>query len=396
MNKKILLLVLGSTFLLSGCRFNIGLPNRTNDAPAPTTVPLPQTGKSSPGSLAAPEKPVTLPPGFQINVYASGLDGPRMMAIGPDGQLYVAERGADRVIRLPDADGNGQADAVQVVYGDLNEPNSVAFAPDGSLYVSETERVLRLSQPDGQGAFQKAEAVINSLPKGGHSTRTLLFSPDGSALYVSIGSSCNACEEDDPQRGVVMRYRPDGTGEGEIFARGLRNPVGITFRPGSDELWATDNGRDLMGDDLPPEVVWKLEEGQNYGWPYCHAGRVIDPDLGKADSCNGIPKPQVEITAHSAPLGLAFYTGQQFPAEYQGGLFVALHGSWNRSTPTGYKVVFMPYQDGKLGTVQDFATGWLDGQDVWGRPVDPVVAPDGSLLVSDDQGGTIYRIFYQP
>lgn len=262
MNKRITVLVFGLVLLLSGCRFNLGLPNRTNDIPAPTALPL--TGKPDLGrlgSLAAPERPIALTPGFLINVFASGLDGPRMMTIGPDGQLYVAERGANRVIRLPDTDSDGQADTVQVVYSNLNEPSSVAFAPDGSLYVSETERILRLSQPDGQGAFQKVEPVIETLPEGGHSTRTLLFSPDGSTLYVSIGSSCNACVEDDPRRGAVVRYSPDGIGAGEIYARGLRNAVDITFRPGTDEIWATDNGRDLMGDDVPPEVVWKLEEG---------------------------------------------------------------------------------------------------------------------------------------
>jgi glucose/arabinose dehydrogenase len=316
-----------------------------------------------------------------------------MMAIGPDGVLYVAERGADRIVRLPDLDGNGSADPIQIVADGLNAPSSLAFHPDGSLYVGETPRILRLSQPDAQGVFQERQVIIRGLPVGGHHTRTVLFSPDGKYLFVSVGSSCNVCDEEDPRRAAILRYNLDGSGE-EIYARGLRNAVGITFRPGAQELWATNNGRDMLGDDQPPETVNRVEQGDDFGWPRCHAGRIIDPEFGGTQGCQGVVPPAVEIQAHSAPLGLAFYTGTQFPEEFHGDLFVALHGSWNRSVPTGYKVVRIPFNGDKPGPVQDFAVGWLVNGAAWGRPVDVISAPDGSLFISDDSGGIIYHIVY--
>lgn len=197
----------------------------------------------------------------------------------------------------------------------------------------------------------------------------------------------------DDRRAAIIRYRPDGSSE-QIFARGLRNAVGLTFRPGTDELWTTNNGRDGLGDDQPPDTIQHVTLGDDFGWPRCHAGRISDPDYGDANACQGVVPPGIELQAHSAPLGLTFYQGSQFPNEYQGGLFAAYHGSWNRSTPTGYKIVFIPFQDGKPGPVQDFAVGWLEGGISWGRPVDVVVTPDGSLLVSDDSSGIIYSIIY--
>ncbi len=190
-----------------------------------------------------------------------------------------------------------------------------------------------------------------------------------------------------------MRYDPNGGG-GQVFASGIRNAVGITFRPGTDELWATVNGRDYMGEDQPPDTIILAQQGQNYGWPRCQAGNIIDPQFGGPGACQGVAQPAVRLQAHSAPLGLAFYTGAQFPVQYRGGLFVAYHGSWNRTVPTGYKLVFIPFQDGKPGPVQDFATGWLANGSDWGRPVDVINAPDGSLFVSDDAAGLIYRIIY--
>jgi glucose/arabinose dehydrogenase len=242
--------------------------------------------------------------------------------------------------------------------------------------------------------FQKREVIVGGLPDGGHSTRTVLFGPDWSTLFVSIGSSCNVCVEEDERRATIVRYDPDGSGE-EVYARGLRNAVGITFRPGTDELWATNNGRDWLGDDLPPETIYVIQGEDDAGWPTCHSGRIVDPDFGGPNACDGILAPVVEMQAHSAPLGLAFYEGQQFPDEYHGDLFVAFHGSWNRATPTGYKVVRIPVRNGAPGPVHDFATGWLreDGSN-WGRPVDVITATDGSLFVSDDSTGVIYRIYY--
>jgi glucose/arabinose dehydrogenase len=317
-----------------------------------------------------------------------------MMAAGPDHQVYVAERGAGRILRLPDADRDGVADRVEVAADGLDRPSSIAFYRDGSLIVGETRRVLRLRDPDGDGSFQEQETIIDGLPSGGHNTRTVLFSPDWEHLFVSVGSSCNVCLEADERRATIMRYRPDGS-EAQVYAKGLRNAVGITFRPGSDELWATNNGRDWLGDDQPPETVYVLDQGDDAGWPHCHSGRIVDPDYGGPGACEGVEEPVIEMQAHSAPLGVTFYTGEQFAETYRGDLFVAFHGSWNRAEPTGYKVVHVPLDNGKPGPVRDFAAGWLreDGSQ-WGRPVDVLSGPDGSLLVSDDGAGLVYRIFY--
>ena len=390
-------LVILATFTLSlvGCTLRIGGPSLLSDSPAPTTIPLRRTAEalSLPG-IVPPPNPIALPPGFGISLYADGIRSPRMLAIGPDGELYAAERGAGRVIRMPDRDGDGQADGVEVVADGLESPSSLAFYQDGSLYVAETTRILRLSEGDAQGRLIDPQVVVGDLPGGGHSTRTVLFSPDGVSMFVSVGSSCNVCAESDPRRAAILRYNPDGSGM-EIFSFGLRNAVGITFRPGTDELWATNNGRDILGDDLPPETINLVRQGDDFGWPRCHAGRIVDPDFGEAGACAGAALPEVEMQAHSAPLGLAFYAGVQFPPEFHGDLFVAFHGSWNRSVPTGYKVVRIPMQDGRPGPVEDFAVGWLkaDGN-AWGRPVDVITGADGSLFVSDDDGGRIWRIFY--
>jgi glucose/arabinose dehydrogenase len=217
-------------------------------------------------------------------------------------------------------------------------------------------------------------------------------------MVLSIGSTCNVCQEEDPRRAAIVVYDgPGGTGEG-IFAKGLRNAVGLALHPGTGDLWATNNGRDLMGDDIPPETVYIVREGGDYGWPRCHSGDVPDPEYGGPGACDDVVQPVVQMQAHSAPLGLVFYTGSAFPPDYHGDLFIAFHGSWNRSVPTGYKVVRLPLDEGlPSGPVEDFATGWLD-QDTYlasGRPVGLAVGPDGALYVSDDKGGFIYRIIYQ-
>lgn len=422
MNKNLhplLILTLLAVLILPGCRlFSLispgleaspaptALPLPTTDAvpptPSPTDPPLPPTRTPEtvhsevilPTRVMEPQHPLRLPPGFGVSLYAGGLQEPRMLTLGPDGQIYAVERGGGRIIRLPDRDGDGVSDRVETAAENLDRPSGLAFHPDGSLYAAETTRVYRLKDPDGDGFYQERELIIDQLPSGGHSTRTLLFSPDGDYLYVSIGSSCNICREEDYRRATIMRYRPDGTGE-EIFADGLRNAVGITFRPGTQELWATNNGRDWLGDNQPPETVYLLEKGADAGWPWCHAGRIIDPDYGEPGNCQGKLDPVIEMQAHSAPLGLAFYQGDQFPPAYRGDLLIAFHGSWNRSIPTGYKIVRVPFENGEPGPVEDFLTGWLleDGSS-WGRPVDVITGPDGSLLISDDAGGAVFRVFY--
>ena len=299
-------------------------------------------------------------------------------------------------MRLPDRNHDGVSDGTEVVAQGFNQPSSLAFFKDGTLYISTPTQVIHLSQPDANGVFQKRDVVIDGLsgPQD-HFTRTLVFSPDWTALFIQIGSSCNVCAESDQRRATIMRFNVDGS-SGAVYAKGLRNAVGIVFRPGTNELWATNNGTDNLGDDRPPDTVQIVQQGQDYGWPRCHAGTIVDPQFGGANGCNGVARPLINIQAHSAALGLTFYGGTQFPAEYRGDLFVALHGSIFRSTPTGYKVVRVHMNNGQpAGDVQDFATGWLVGSRAWGRPVDLVTGTDGSLFVSDDSGGDIYRIFYK-
>jgi glucose/arabinose dehydrogenase len=317
--------------------------------------------------VASPAGQIDLPSGFGISVFAGGLDTPRNMAIGPDGQLYVAERGAGRIIRLPDINHDGLSDRLQVVAVGFDSPSSLAFYKDGSLYISTPTQVFRLSQPDADGVFQKRDLVIDGLPgRQDHFTRTLLFGPDWASLFVQVGSSCNVCNESDPRRAAIMRFNADGSGA-EIYARGLRNAVGITFRPGTDELWATNNGSDNLGDNRPPDTIQIVQRGQDYGWPRCHAGNIPDPQFGGPGACSGVAKPLINLQAHSAALGLTFYTGHQFPADYRGDLFVALHGSIYRSVPTGYKVVRIHFTNGQPGQAQDFASGWLaQAGRVWG------------------------------
>jgi glucose/arabinose dehydrogenase len=413
--KLILPIIIILSILLSGCGIMNIFHKNVEYTPAPTSIPLPtrETEESSsatpidapestdqpateqsPRVIVPPQENIALPDGFGISVFQSGLSGPRMMAVGPDNQLYVAERGNGRIIRLPDRDQDGVSDGIEVVAEDLLEPSSLAFYEDGSIYIGETTRVVRVSDPDGDGYFQERQIIIAGIPAGGHTTRTVIFSPDYKHLYVSIGSSCNVCEERDQRRASVVRYKPDGSDEYH-YATGLRNAVGLAYHPKDDRLYASNNGRDWLGDDLPPETIYALYTEINAGWPECHAGRIIDPDFGNADSCEGVQSPKAEIQAHSAPLGITFYTGDQFPEEYKNNIFVALHGSWNRTEPVGYSVVRIKQQGGGLWPVIDFATGWLreDGSN-WGRPVDLVNAPDGGLFMSDDGEGNIYYIFY--
>ena len=336
--------------------------------------------------------PLHLPPGFTAEVYASEMSAPRFLTFGPDGVLYVAESAAGRVTALPMDRATGKAARHVTVASGLQHPTSLAFMGN-ILYVGETSRVTRMTIGSDMSASGQ-QRIITDLPNSGiHITRTVLIGPDG-MLYVSIGSSCNVCDESDPHRASVWQYHPDGSG-GRQYAHGLRNAVGMAVNPVTHEIWVTNNGRDLMGDNTPPDTIYSLQQGANYGWPRCHAGNIIDPDMGEPGDCNGVAQPLAKIQAHSAPLGLAFYTASAFPARYHG-LFVAFHGSWNRSAPTGYKVVFIPLDSAGhvAGPPQDFATGWLRDGSTSGRPVGLAVGPDGALYVSDDAAGLIYRISY--
>ena len=338
---------------------------------------------------------VTVPDGFEVTVFATGLQGPRFMTVAPDGTLTVAERLADRIVRLPDADGDGVADELVVMADEIPRPHSVVYHQD-AWFVGVTSGIIRLEDAAGTGVINGRSQIIDDYPtSGSHSTRTVEFLPDG-RMVVSIGSSCNVCDEEDPRRAGIVIYDSAQAENERLLATGLRNAVGLAIQPGTGLLWASNNGRDLMGDDTPPETIYQVVDGGDYGWPRCHSGRIIDPDMGQPGDCEGVLAPVVEMQAHSAPLGLTFYDADLFPAEYQGDLFIAFHGSWNRSEPTGYKVVRLDFENGEpvANEVVDFAVGWLDQEtdEAAGRPVDVVVGADGALYVSDDKGGIIYRI----
>lgn len=380
-----------------------------NVAPAPTPIPATPTptatglrsvelrvpDKLKTDRLAQPRQ-VALPAGFQLSAFAKGLSGPRFMALGPNNTVYVTGISGGVVYAMHDR--GGVADDVQTWTSGLRGPHGVAVH-DGYLYVGEEHQVVRFKLgPNGERAGA-AETVVPNLPAGaGHRTRTVGFGPDG-RLYVAIGSSCNVCDEKDERRAAISVYNGDGSA-GRVFARGLRNAVGFVFRPGTAQLWATNNGRDYLGDELPPETLYLVTDGMNAGWPRCNPIGQPDPQFGSPTSCQGVDPPAVTMAAHQAPLGLRFYDGRMFPEQYRGDLFVALHGSWNRTSPTGYKVVRVPFRGGTTpGPVEDFLTGFLpaDGTrgGVWARPVDVLVAPDGALLLTDDDGGAIFRISYQ-
>ncbi len=331
------------------------------------------------------------PPGFKVSVFASGLDGPRFMAVGPDGFIYVTLPRAGKVVVLPDRDHDNAADDRVVFAEGLDSPHGIAFR-GGDLIIAETGGLVLLRDTDGDLKADYKKVISRDIPSGGgHWTRTVAIGPDN-RLYVSVGSSCNVCLEKDRRRAAVLRFEPDG-GKGAVYASGLRNSVGIAFHPLTGELWGVDNGRDWLGDDLPPEELNRITEGADFGWPFCYGERVPDPEYGTVERCAGTVPPMVEMQAHSAPLGLAFGHGLDFPAPYKDVLYIAFHGSWNRSRPTGYKLIGIPFADGRpSGEPFDFITGWLKWGGARGRPVAPLVGPDHALYLSDDKAGAVYRI----
>ena len=349
---------------------------------------------------------IQLPPGFKIDVYAENLgssslsfpgpnSAPRMMLLKDD-VLYVSLTRQGKVVALPDHNSDNKADETIVFIDNLNNPHGLDFY-DGWFYIAEENRVIRIKDRnnDQLADRESLEVIIDDLPTGGHFTRSIRI--HNNSLYLSIGSSCNVCIEQDERRAAISRCNLDGT-DCEVFARGLRNSVGFVFHPITGEMYATDNGRDLLGDDLPPDEINLVKEGNNYGWPICYGQNIHDTQFDKnvyiRNPCEQpFEMPSlVDLQAHSAPLGLTFYFGDSFPEEYRGDLFVAFHGSWNRKEPTGYKIVTIDMNDLE---VKDFATGWLKGGNVLGRPVDIITNDEGGLFVSDDNAGKIYRIYYQ-
>jgi glucose/arabinose dehydrogenase len=328
-------------------------------------------------------------PGYTVSVVAAGLGGPRFMAFDDQNNLVVGAAGEGVVYRFPFAE--GQLGEPEVLLSGLQQPASVAFftTDEGDyLYVGEIHQVSRFRY-DPAGSVGTQEVVIPGLPTGGHRTRTVAFGPD-EMLYLAVGSSCNICFEEEPIRATISQANPDGS-DLEIIATGLRNPVGLDFQPGTDLLWATVNERDNQGNEIPPDLVTIVEEGGDYGWPAC-----LPPDATPQESgadCSGVTPPTIGIQAHSAPLGLAFLDGEGIPDDLQGDLIVVQHGSWNREPPAAPKLLLIDFEDGIPFAARDFATGWQDASyERWGRPAGVVVAPDGSLIVSDDENGLLYRI----
>lgn len=387
-----IILLLLTLILLTGCNGNSG------QEPAPTSIPLanPQSGITDADiTIIPPLHPISMPEGFGITVFADGLQGPRMMAFGPDQQLYVTEPETGRVITLPDLDRDGIADGIEVVAENLLEPTGIAFYEDGSLYVAETTRVLRLGDSDGDGYYQDQEILVAGISAGGHTNRSIIFSPNWKLLYVAIGSSCNVCEEHDIRRASVMQFNADGS-DGRVFSIGLRNIFGLAFYPDQDLLLVAVSEREGMADGLPPETLYAIYQDADGGWPFCHAGRITDPEFGNKDSCNeDLLKTIYEFEAQTVPYGMEFYSGDQFPTEYQGDLFITLHGTGDGSSTAGNKIIRIEYGTGTREPVQDFAVGWvLEDGNTWGSPTDLIQGPDGDLFLSDDKLGVIYRIFY--
>lgn len=339
---------------------------------------------------------INLPPGFKIGLYTGQAPNARSLALSPSGTLFVGTRSAGKVYAVPDADRDGRADGVITLAEGLNSPNGVAFR-DGALYVAEINRILRFDDVEADLRRPPAPVVVNdSYPTdGAHGWKFIRFGPDG-RLYVPVGVPCNVCLREDAPYGSITRLSPDGS-QVEVFAAGVRNSVGFDWHPETQELWFTDNGRDWLGNDQPPdELNHAPRAGLHFGFPYCHGGDLPDPEFGAARACAEFSPPAMKLGPHVAALGMRFYTGSMFPAEYRHQIFIAEHGSWNRTPPTGYRISLVRLENGQAISYEVFADGWLEGDAAWGRPVDLQVMPDGALLVSDDRAGAIYRISYEP
>ena len=366
-------------------------------------IPAPGAGTANPPQVV--DKPagatLNLPPGFAIDIFAEAGDFKNLRYIieGDNGEIFAADSSANTITSISDTDGDGKADERHVFAEGLKRPWGMAIT-GGYFYVASTDSVVRWKYTPGQKHVEGKPETVTEVPgEGGHWTRSLAVSPDQSKLYVSVGSSSNIDVDPSP-RSTILEMNPDG-GSRRVFASGIRNPVGLTFRPGSNELWTSVNERDMLGDDLVPDYVTHLVDGGFYGFPYAYLGPHEDPRRKgeRPDLVASAIVPDVLLQSHSAPLGLTFYTGSAFPAEYKGDAFLALHGSWNRKMRTGYKVVRVTFKDGKpTGGYEDFITGWSLGEaqpQVWGRPVAIVVHRDGSLLISDDAHNQIWRVTYK-
>jgi glucose/arabinose dehydrogenase len=369
---------------------------RVEQLPKPFATP--SSGNPPANEPRPPNATLYAPPGFHISLYADKLGDPRAMLQAPNGDVILSEPGEGKITILRDANHDGVAEQRSTFASGLDNPYGLAFHGRW-LYVGNEGAVVRFPYAPGQTTAKARPEQVAVLPSGGHSTRGVIFSRDGTKMYVSIGSASNVSAGEPPERAAIIEMNPDGSGK-RIFASGLRNPVGMAWQPSTNALWTVVNERDGLGDDLVPDYATRLQPGAFYGWPYAYLGAHEDPRRAgeRPDLVRKAILPSVLIQAHSAPLGIAFYTGTMFPPEYRGRAFVALHGSWNRSRRTGYKVISIPSKDGQpAGGYDDFVAGWSPSEtsrSVWGRPVGLLVLADGSLLISDDGGGKIWRVTY--
>ena len=347
---------------------------------------------------------IVLPEGFEIKIYADDVENARSMAISPSGTIFVGNRNKDNVFALKDTDGDNVIDKKYLITNKLkNMPNGVAFH-DGDLYVAEVNKIWKfenieenLSHLDKFDEYLEEPILISDdFPSDRHhGWKYISFGPDGK-LYVPVGAPCNICESRDEIYASITRMNPDGSNK-EIYVKGVRNTVGFTWHPETKQLWFTDNGRDMLGDNIPPCELNKVtERDQHFGYPYCHGGDIGDPEFGGEYSCSDFVMPVQNLGPHVAPLGLKFYTGKMFPDEYKGDIFIAEHGSWNRSKKIGYRISRVKIENNKSVGYETFIYGWLDDeeQEAWGRPVDILILEDGSMLISDDKANAIYRVTY--
>jgi glucose/arabinose dehydrogenase len=373
----------------------------------PATLPPPNLGPDAENPPRVVPKPADaslhLPPGFEVSTFAEGdFKNARWMALAPNGDIFVTDADAGKVLVLRDNDHDGKAETRFTFASDLTLPFGIAFWHD-YVYVGLTNEVVRFAYKPGQTEAQGPPEKIADLPGRGyrqHWTRNVVFDPSGKKLYVTVGSESNVDAEKDPLRATISEYNPDGSG-GHIFASGLRNPIGLAFHPATKHLWAAVQERDRLGDDLPPDYFTEIKENGFYGWPYSYIGKNEDPRR-KGERPDLVAKalvPDVLIQAHSAVLGLVFYNGKMFPKEYRGDAFIALHGSWNRTKRTGYKIIRVRFKNNRpVGGYEDFLTGWMldeNSRQVWGRPVGLLVLNDGSMLITDDGANKIWRVTYR-
>ncbi len=337
---------------------------------------------------------ITLPPGFKIQIYAEKVPNARSMTLSPSGILFVGTRRNGNVYAVIDKDQDQKADEVITIAKGLNMPNGVAFR-DGHLYVAEVNRIIRFDNIE-RNLLRPPQPVVvfDGYPSDRHhGWKFIRFGPDDK-LYVPVGAPCNICESRDTVYASLTRLNPDGQNL-EIFAHGIRNTVGFDWHPVTQELWFTDNGRDWLGDDIPPDELNRAAtKGLHFGYPYCHAKTIADPEFGHKRACGEFTAPAIELGPHVAALGMRFYNGRMFPAEYHRQIFIAEHGSWNRSKKIGYRISLVNLENNQAISYKPFAQGWKIGEKNWGRPVDLLVMPDGALLISDDYKGAIYRISY--